>query len=137
MGWQQVASGDLGDLMQLQQYEDEVAEGQRALLRLDTNITPPADFVAGIENMLRQKGVPDCSVTTEPKALLVSFRKDFPWLAVVAAVVIGIIILAVVVSSWQLFKEVKEAVPAPVLSIGIIAALIIVGVVIFSVALRR
>ena len=130
MTWQQVASGDLGDLMNLQQYEAEVDEGQRALLRLNTDITPPQDFVSGIQNILQGKGVPECSVYTEAKALLIRYRKGFHWLTVIAAIVIGIIILAIAISSWQLFKEVSEMLPPTTISIGIILALAIAGIVI-------
>jgi len=130
--WQEIASGNLLDAAELSSYESQLAEGDRALLELDLRLPVSVGVAQTLEEQLRNAGVIDVRVTTASPMLRIYFRKGFPWLAVIAAVVLGLIVLAILIIGWRLYKEVfPDGLPAPI-SAGLIVALAILGLVIWQ-----
>jgi hypothetical protein len=106
MSFQLIASGGILDVDELSQYESYLDEGQRGLIELDLRLPVSQSIASELEDKLRQAGVEEVRVTTASPMLRIYFRKGFPWLAVIAAVILGIIVLAVLITGWRLFKEV-------------------------------
>ena len=106
MGYELMASGGILDAAQFNQYESYLGEGDRGLIELDLRLPVSQSMAAELENKLKQAGVEEARVTTASPMLRISFRKGFPWLAVIAAAVLGMIALAVLIVGWRLFKEV-------------------------------
>ena len=130
-----IASGGILEAIQLSQYETYLAEGDRGLLELDLRLPIPQSIASELEDKLRQAGVSDVSVITASPLLRVYFRKGFPWLAIIAAAVLGLIALAILIIGWRLFREVAEVIPIPILgglSLGVVIVLILI-----ILALRR
>ena len=127
MAWKKVASGGLLDTTDIEKYEAYISEGQRALLELDLRAPAPDYIVAELQSQLQHHGVREAQVTTGSPLLRVSWRKGFPFLPVVVGIILGLIVLAILIVGWRLFKEVAEVVPAPVITGGIILALVIVA----------
>ena len=136
--WKLVTSGGgAGSLANLQNYEEELEEEQRGKLSLALHFPISSGVAEELESKLRGAGVTDAQVFTEGNKLDIQFRKGFPWLAVIVAVVLGLIVLAVLIVSWQFFKEVKEIVPSPVIIIGIIVGIALVAVLAYMLARRQ
>ena len=129
MGYEFIASGGILEAVHLSQYEAYLAEGQRGLLELDLRLPVPQSVASELEAKLRQAGVPDVSVTTASPLMRVYFRKGFPWLAVIAAAILGLIILAVMIVGWRLFKEVIPEEFQPLAGMGIVAVIILVAII--------
>ena len=126
--WQEVAEGNFWQLANLSQYEPYFEEGDRGLLELDLRLPISEGVAQDLEDMLIEAGVPDVKVRTASPMLRIFFRKGFPWLAVIAAIIIGLIVLAILIVSWRLFREVPGAVPLfAIAGLGILALLVIWG----------
>ena len=106
MAYEFVASGGILDVTQISQYESCLGEGQRGLVELDLRLPVSQSVAAELENKLKQAGVEEVRVTTASPLLRVYFRKGFPWLAIIAATILGIVALAVMIAGWRLFKDV-------------------------------
>jgi len=106
MGYELLASGGILDATQFSQYESYLGEGDRGLVELDLRLPVSQGVAAELESKLRQAGVTDVRVVTASPMLRVYFRKGFPWLAVIAATVLAMVVLAVMIVGWRLFKEV-------------------------------
>ena len=92
--WKQVTSGEgVGSLVSLKDYEDELAEGQRGKLILDLRLPLPPNAIYSLESKLQEAGVADVSVEASGNTLSIQFRKGFPWLAVIAGIVLASILL--------------------------------------------
>jgi len=130
--WELVTQGTPGDLAQLGSYESKIEEGQRGKLLLYLSNPVSAGAVQALDTALKSQGVADMSITTSGSILTVLFRKAFPWLAVIAAAILGIIILSILIVSWQLYKESPAAFAfTTALIIGGIALLILLILLIF------
>lgn len=106
--WVEVANGSPTEFSSgLEAYDSLLPEGSRALLRLNLTLPVTEGVAQTIEDALVAAGVPEVRVTTSSPVLNIYLRKGFPWLPVIVAVIIPLlIILAITVVSWQLFKEV-------------------------------
>ena len=134
MSWQQIASGGVVDLAYLSQYENSIPEGTKGWLQLQLSAPITQSMVDRLKSALVQAGVEDVQVTTGSPVLNITFRKGFPWLAVIAAIILAMAIIAILVIGWKLFKEViPEGAQFPV-AIVLIA---IAGLVAFGYARRR
>jgi len=103
--WLEIAEGSGINLATVVGYEDEVAEGQRAKLRLNlTNPLSPS-VADDLQQQLDNQGVTDAEVITVGSSVDIIYRKGFPWLVVIVAVILGLIALAILVVSWQFYKE--------------------------------
>lgn len=126
--WEEVAEGGFWELADLSQYEPYFEEGDRGLLELDLRLPISEDMAQELEDRLKEAGVPDVKVRTASPMLRIFFKKGFPWLAVIAAIIIGLIVLAILIVGWRLFREVPEAVPLfAIAGLGILALLVIWG----------
>lgn len=106
--WEEVASGDPIEFVSgLEAYDKLVPEGSWAMLRLNLTLPVTEGVAQTIEDALVAAGVPDVSVKTASPVLKIYFKKGFPWLPVIVGVIVPLlIVLAITVVSWQLFKEV-------------------------------
>lgn len=121
---------------QISQYESLLAEGDRGLIELDLRLPVSQGVASELETKLRQAGVEDVRVATASPLMRIYFRKGFPWLAVIAAAILGIIVLAILIVGWRLFKDVvPEALQPLVGGLGL-GLLLVLGVVILSRRLR-
>jgi len=137
MAWEFVAQGNVIDLANLGQYEGELPEGCFNRLELDLRL-PVSDWIAQtLEDQLRSAGVPDVTVTTASPILRVYFRKGFPWLAVIAAAVLGLIALAILIVGWRLYKDVSGDLPPPIPQMALIALLVLGAILAISVVRRK
>jgi len=127
MAYDLVADGSFWQLANLSQYEPYFEEGDRGLLELDLRLPVSEGVAQDLEDMLREAGVADVKVRTASPMLRIFFKKGFPWLAVIAAIILGLIVLAVLIVGFRLFKEVPGAVPLfAIAGVGILALLAIV-----------
>ena len=104
--YKQIASGGILDATQLGNYESQFEEGDRGLLELDLRLPVSQDIAQSLEDALRDAGVTNARVTTASPMLRIYFTKAFPWLAVIAATILGIIVIAILVTGWRLYKDV-------------------------------
>ncbi len=126
--WEEVAEGSFWQLADLSQYEPYFEEGSRGLLELDLRLPVSQNVAQNLEDMLVEAGVADVKVRTASPMLQIFFRKGFPWLAIIAAIILGLIILAILIIGFRLFREVPEALRIPLLvaGVGILALVAIV-----------
>lgn len=132
--WTRVASGDgVGSLTNLPQYEDTIAEGQRQKLSLALRVPVSSSILETLQTRLEQAGVTEATVEGTGTGVDIIFRKGFPFLAVVVAAVLGLIVLAILIVGWMFFKEVAEVLPQPVIIIGAIVGIVLLAVVAYTV----
>ena len=126
--WEEVAEGSFWQLADLSQYEPYFEEGDRGLLELDLRLPVSEGVAQDLEDMLIEAGILDVKVRTASPMLRIFFKKGFPWLAVIAAIIIGLIVLAILIVGFRLFREVPEALRIALLvaGVGILALLAIV-----------
>jgi len=127
-----LASGGILDAQQFSQYESYLGEGDRGLVELDLRLPVSQSVASELENKLKQAGVEDVRVPTASPMLRVYFRKGFPWLAIIAATILGIVILAVMIVGWRLFKEVVPPGLQPLVGGLGLVLLLTLGVVILA-----
>jgi len=125
-----VASGSLWDLSSLGSYESQLNEGDKGLLELDLTVPVSAGVAQELEDQLKQAGVAGVRVTTASPLLRIYFTKGFPWLAVIAAIILGLVVLAVLIVGWRLYKDVFPVPPPWPVSAALIIALVVGAVLI-------
>ena len=126
MAWEEVAEGGVLNLGNVSQYESQLEEGSRNWLQLSLRMPVSAGVAADLENILHEAGVENVQVTTSSPVLNIYFNKGFPWLAVIAAIIIASLVVAALVISWKLFTEVPWAIPY--LALGGIALATLIGI---------
>jgi len=132
MAYELISSGSLLDIAELSSYESYIAEEQRAMLELDLRLPVSANVAQTLEDQLKARGIPEVRVATASPMLRVYWQKGFPWLAVIAAAILGLIVLAVVIMGWRLFKEiVPEGLQPLVGGLGL-TLLLILGIAILA-----
>lgn len=125
MKYEFLASGGILETAELSRYESMIGEGDRGLVELDLRLPVPQSVANDLQSKLRQAGVEELSVRTSGSMLQIYFRKGFPWLAVIAAAILGIIVLAVLIVGWRIFREVVPAALQPL--VGGIGVLLLLG----------
>jgi len=130
MPWEEVAEGPVWTLGSLSQYENELEEGSRNLLELDLRLPVSKDVARQLEDTLKDAGVEGVRVTTASPMLKIYWRKGFPWLLVIVAAILGLIVLAALIISWRLFTYIGAIAPAaiPLMAIAGIGLLVLIGV---------
>lgn len=103
--WQLIASGEGWNLASVVGYEDEVAEGQRGKLTLSLQNPLSPAIAEDLQSQLDAQGVTEAQVNTYGNNVDVTYRKGFPWLPVIVAVILGLIVLAILIVSWLFYKE--------------------------------
>jgi len=124
MAYEKVASGGIFDLGVLSSYESYLSEGDQGLLELDLRTSVSQSIVSQLENQLKQAGVEDARVTTGSPKLKIYFKKGFPWLAIIVAIVLGLVVLAVLIVGWNLFKLVPDPLKIPAAGAVVILVLL-------------
>jgi len=135
MSWEQIASGGLLDAKDIEKYEVYIGEGQRALLELDLRAPAPDYIVAELQSQLQKASVREVQVTTGSPLLHISWRKGFPFLPVVVGIILGLIVLAVLIIGWRLFREVIAIIPEPFQGLavgGVILVLVVVAMLVWQ-----
>lgn len=134
MVWKRIASGDgVASLRDLPQYEESIAEGQRQKLSLSLRTAVSPSVLEALQSRLEQAGVAEARVEGTGAGMDITFRKGFPFLAVVVAAVLGLIVLAILIVGWQFFKEAAEVLPQPVMIVGVIVGIVLLAVIAFAV----
>ena len=130
--WELVTSGSgAASLSSLPNYEEQVDEGKCGKLVLDLKATVPDNVASGLQEALDMAGVAEAVVVASGSKLDIQYRKGFPWLPIIVAAVLGSIILAILIVSWQFFKEVEEVVPNSIIVVAVIVGIVIVAVIAF------
>lgn len=126
--WEEVAQGGVIDLYSgLREYDSLIPEGGRGMLRLNLRLPVSQSVADKVESALKAAGIPDVKVTTASPVLKIYFRKGFAWLPVIVGVIIPLlIVLAIAVISWLLYKQVGPAAAS--------LTLIVAGVIAVSIA---
>jgi len=136
MRWVKVINGEqVGSLTELGKYEDVIEEGQRTRLDLRLSSDVLSSTVTDIRESLRARGVP-ATVWASGKLISIVTRKGAPWLLLIMAALAGLILLAILLVAWQLWKEVADVVPAPLLIMGI-TVIIIIALIVTSYLVQR
>ncbi|MCK9600572.1 MAG: hypothetical protein M0R06_16115 [Sphaerochaeta sp.] len=119
MAWEFVADGtgtNINDVVALE--KNDILEGQKAMLDIVT-VAPMSTFeVNDIRDSLMWAGVNDLQVSGSGNRLQITWRKGFPWAAIIILAIVAVIAIAI----WQLLKWVIPAVPPPILNFTLIAA---------------
>jgi len=131
MSYEMVAQGSILDITELSAYDDFIAEGQKTMLELDLRTPVSSSIVSELQSQLMQAGVQEAKVTTGSPLLRIEFRKGFAWLPVIGAIIMGMIVLAILIVGWRLFKDVVSAGVALPMSIGVLL-LIVLGVIVLT-----
>ncbi len=129
-----VASGGIVDAWELENADNLIAERQRGLLRLNLRSPLSSDILTTLNQELKARGVEEGKAEQNGQTVNIYFRKGFPWLAVIAAILLGIIILTILIVGWNLFKEVVPPELRPLIGTGIILLFVAVG---YGVLTRR
>ncbi len=122
MIWEEIASGTRDDLATgLREYDPLIPEGSRGYLRLNTNTPIHSGIVESVKSALSFAGIPDVNITYNNRALNIYWRKGFPWLIAIVGVILPLLILlAIILTTWQLFREAPETAKKFLSSVGLI-----------------
>jgi len=132
--WEQVAEGTMADLKDASTYEDRVQEGTRGRLQLTCRMPVPVTAATTLQGALDIQRVAGAKVSVSSNTLSVVYRKGFPWLAVIVAAILGIIVLAVLIVSWMFFRELAAAgVPPWLIVSGAILGMLLIGYIVYKV----
>lgn len=124
--WSKVAEGSgTAGLRNLSRYEGEMVEGARGKITLNLRTSLSPDVARNVEYALRQAGVKGATIVSSGNKAEVYFNKGFGWLAIIATIIIGSLILAILIVSWQFWQEVAQTVSPLVLNIAIIVGAIL------------
>ena len=126
MQYEKVASGGIFDLGVLSSYESYLNEGDKGVLELDLRTTVSQSVVKQLENQLKQAGVEDARVTTGSPKVKIYFTKGFPWLAIIVAIVLWLVVLAVLIVGWNLFKLVPDPFKSTA-AVGVVVLVLVAG----------
>ncbi len=130
--WDEIASGGVIDLYSgMQHYEQFIPEGSRVRVRFNLRQALSPSAVESLQGRLEAAGVEDVRVTTGSPILNISFRKGFPWLAIVIGIVLVIVALII---SWKLLVWIEEVAPGSTKlivwgALGLVGVLLLAAVV--------
>ncbi|MDD5060776.1 MAG: hypothetical protein PHN44_00650 [Candidatus Marinimicrobia bacterium] len=104
--YEMVGQGTNLNLYDMPNYETFIEEGQRVQVRLNCIFSVPQSVLSSLQSALNYAGVEEARVTSSGNMVYITFRKGFAWLAVIASIILGLVLLAIVVTTWQIFREV-------------------------------
>ncbi|MBU1067044.1 hypothetical protein KKE60_04625 [Patescibacteria group bacterium] len=124
MFWEEIGNGTRNELATgLREYDPLIPEGSRGYLKLNTSTPVHPGLVSAFESALKFARIPEVNVTYDNHALNIFWKKEFPWLVAIVGVILSLlIILAIILTTWQLFRE------APNIASGTIGAITIIGI---------
>ena len=102
--WQKLAEGT--DIADIAEYETQFAERQKGRLDLNLRLVPPGSAVTWLKQELINRGVAEADVRTSGSTVSIYWKKEFDPLTLIAVIVVGIAVLAALIISWKLFREV-------------------------------
>lgn len=114
--WSQIAEGSGINLITAIGYEDQVDEGQRARFSLSLRNPLSPEIASELQSQLDSEGVTEAQVSTYGNNCDITYRKGFPWLVTIILIILGLVVLAILIVSWQFSKELP--VQFSVLAIG-------------------
>ena len=127
--WEFVGQGGVVDIANIAAYEDQIPEGAQFQIGLQLRVPAVASVADTIKSQMIQRGVPDADVTYSGNTMQIYGRKGFPWLAVIAAIILATLVLVIILVSWSIFKKVippgLQSWIMPVLLVG--AAILLIG----------
>ena len=126
-----IASGTKGDLSTIQGYEGRFNEGDEGTLKLACSTSWGLGTMANSLNFTLKSAnveMPE-PVKASGNTIIIRFRKKFPWLAVIVGAIIGISLLYIIITNWELVKDTAGALAplAPLIPYIIIGVAIFVG----------
>jgi hypothetical protein len=104
--WEFVGQGGVADIANMAVYEDQIPEGAQFQVGLQLRVPVEALVVDTIKSQMLQRGIPDADVTYSGNTMQIYGRKGFPWLAVIAAIILATLVLVIILVSWSIFKKV-------------------------------
>jgi len=125
MMWDKVADGNLSTLRNLSVYENALPEGQRARLDLTLKVPVSSQLVKDVESALRSANISQLSVTSSGNRISVFYRKGFPFLFILSATLIGMIVLTILIVGWQLWREIVQTIGKPTMILVVVAVVAI------------
>lgn len=138
MAYQLMGSGGIVDVGQFGNLESYLGEGDRGLVELDLRLPVSQGVAQSLEGKLRDRGIEGVRVSTASPMLRIYFTKGFPWLAVIAAVILAAITLAILIIGWRIYKEVVPEGLQPIVgAIGSIGLLLLIGLGVVLLIRRR
>jgi hypothetical protein len=124
--WKQIGSGNNSNLDDAKSYEDAMDEGQRGQLVINFLISLPGWQIDGLRNSLNFAGVEDLNIVSSGSKLTITWRKGFAWIPVI---ILAVIALAILIVSWQMFKEIADVIKTVFDKLGSTGTILIVLVV--------
>ena len=107
--WEFIGQGGVADIANIAAYEDQIPEGAQFQIGFQLRVPAVASVADTIKGQMIQRGVPDADVTYSGNTMQIYGRKGFPWLAVIAAIILATLVLVIILVSWSIFKRVVPA----------------------------
>jgi uncharacterized protein YaaW (UPF0174 family) len=122
-----VGQGGVTQIANLQQYENSIPEGSAFQVRLSLRTAVTQAVVTEIKSQMISHGVTEGNAAASGNTLTLSARKGFPWLAVIAGIILAIAVLLIIIISWSIFRQVIPEELQGIAGIGIIVIALIVA----------
>lgn len=126
-----IADGNRNNLGRLQSYESHFDEGDTGKISLNCITSYGLGEVRNLlSTALKRANVNmPAPVKVSGKKILITFKKGFPFLAIILAAIIGISVLYIIIKNWELVKQVAPTVLSAANKILPYLPYIVVGVV--------
>ena len=121
-----IAEGNIWNLSDLKNYEGMFKEGDTGSIVLGLRSPIPQSAIDALESGIKRAGVTLNGHITQKSGsaatLRIPFKKAIPPLAIIVAVIAGLVIIWVLITSWQLMQDVglNPAKIMPFLILGVI-----------------
>lgn len=133
MAWEELGAGNVMDVGSIGQYVDQIADGEYARLRFDLRASPAGWMVEQIQSKLDSAGVPGARVTTGSPVLNIDWivkREDksgisMEPLTAVAIIVAAVVVLAIVIIGWSVWRSQPAIVQSGMIMVGAIVFLVL------------
>lgn len=126
--WEFVGQGGVVDIANIGAYEDQIPEGAQFQIGLQLRVPVVASIADTLKSQMIQRGVTDADVTYSGNTMQIYGRKGFPWLAVIAAIILATLVLVIILVSWSIFKRVVP----PGLQGTVLVILLIAGAILLA-----
>lgn len=127
--WKEVTTGGATDLYKLREYEGYLAEGQRGRLDLNLRFPLSENIRNLLQSRLEQAGVEEVEVSTGSSLLRIQFRKGVPWLGIIVTAILALAILIISWRFFkEVVETVSRPVVIAAVVVGIILVAVVVFV---------
>lgn len=124
--FKEIAAGSAGNLTRLGDYEHQFSEGDRGKLVLVLRSSIGTSTITGIAGSLKSAGIYNGEIVTKGNTVEIPFQKRVAPLAILAAILVGAIVVWFLVTAWSLLKDLGVD-PATVIPIALFIGLLLVG----------